>query len=280
MALQTEPCGWVPDFTGCLTGPCCPDVDDPTNAAVKALAISVAQDLLWALTGRRYGCCELIVRPCKPITCKPIDLTEIIYWDQRYFRQGTPTMGVLSYFPTLVGGEVFNISCGCPVGCCTCRADCEFPLPGPVCAVSDVSVDGTSLATTDWMILDNHVLVFQNGTCPGCQNYNLDNGEVGTWSVTYTLGEPVPAELNLAAGMLACEIAKSLLGQSCSLPSRVQNVTRQGIDVAFFDPIAFTNEGLTGIPFVDMVIRALNPYRMAQASRVWSPDLPITRRET
>lgn len=277
MAIRNAPCGWVPDFTGCRTGPCCPDV--AANPVEKALAAQIASEILWALTGRRFGCCSIKVRPCKPETCDPINLNDIVY-DSRLASRGSGNLGVLSYFPTLVDGQVFNIACGCPMGCCKCRPGCSFRLPGPVCDITEVKVDGSVLAPMDYKIYDNATLVFLNDTCPPCQNYDLDDAEVGTWSVTYTLGVPVPASLNYAAGLLACELAKSMIGdKSCALPDRVQAVARQGVDIAFFDPIAFANEGLTGLPVVDTIIRALNPNRLKSASTVWSPDLPAVRRE-
>lgn len=283
MAMREAPCGWVPDFTGCSSGPCCPDVDAPENAAFKALAGNLASSILWALTGRRFGCCEITVRPCKPLTCDPISLVDVIYWDST--RGAGPgfgnNMGVMSYFPTLVGGEVFNIACGCPIGCCKCRSSCEVRLPGPVCEISAVQVGAVVLTAADYQAYNHDILVFYGDTCPPCQNYDLPLGAEGTWSVTYTIGEPVPIELAWAAGQFACELAKSMAGdKSCGLPTRVQNIARQGVDIALFDPTEFANQGLTGIPLVDLIIRELNPYRMAQASYVWSPDLPKIRRET
>ncbi len=280
MAIRTEPCGWEPDFTGCKTGPCCPDLAEADPVIVE-LAGTIASHMIWALTGRQFGCCEITVRPCKPETCAPMNLNDIVYWNSRFPARGAGNLGVLSYFPTLVGGEVYNIACGCPQGCCKCRASCEFPLPGPVCEIVSVVDGGIELDEEDWILYDNGTLAFVNDTCPSCQNYDLPLGEVGTWSVTYTIGTPVPASANYAAGLLACELAKSMVGdtKNCALPERVQAVSRTGIDIAFFDPIAFASEGLTGLPVVDSIIRALNPYKMTQAPRCWSPDLPKARRQ-
>jgi hypothetical protein len=279
--MPTVFCCWDPDFTGCRSGPCCPDVTNEENAVVLELATSMAVNILWALTGRQYGVCPTTVRPCKPMTCKPINLNNIVYWDSRLAQRGVGNLGVLGYIPTLVGGEVYNIGCGlCPVECCKCEPDCSVLLPGPVASVESVQVGGIELLPEDWILYEGGTLVFVNDTCPPCQDYNVANGEPGSWSVTYNIGVEVPPELNYAAGLLACEIAKSMIGDtSCALPDRVQSVARQGVDITFFDPIAFANEGLTGLPFVDMVIRSLNPNRLQSAPRVWSPDLPVIRRE-
>lgn len=285
MAQQISPCGWVPDAP-CPSGPCCPDVDDPVNAAIKARAESLAAAILWRLTAMQFGCCTLTVRPCKPLTCDPLTLSQIIYWDQRGF--GRYNLGVMSYFPTLIDGAIFNISCGCEINCCTCRGSCEVKLPGPICSVASVTVDGNLVAPANYQVYDNSTLVFTTDplnplidACPPCQNYDLPLGEIGTWSVTYSIGTPVPDELNFAAGLYACQIALAMVGdKACTLPSRVASVTRQGVTETFFDPILLTENGLVGIPLVDQIVAALNPYGMKQSSRVWYPGMPRTRQET
>ena len=275
MAIRTAPCGWEPDAP-CSSGPCCPDSTDPDIAdRAEALAASI----LWMLTGRRFGCCEITVRPCKPRMCDDNSLTDIIYWDQR--RWDGQNMGVLSYVPTLIDGAVFNIACGCARGCCNCDASCEVFLPGPVCEITEVSVGGVVRDPSTYQLYDHHKLVFlDEAECPPCQNYNLPLGEVGTWSVTYSIGEPVPDELNFAAGLYACELAKSFVGDgTCALPKNVVAVNRRGVDVAFADPFELVREGLTGLPVVDLIVKAHNPNKLSGRSRVWSPDLPVVRRE-
>lgn len=285
MSPRVVPCGWVPDLQFCAAGPCCPDVNGAGNEAVAQIASDTAVALLWALTGRQFGCCPVTVRPCKPQSCKDLSLSDIIFFEADRRALGGSNMGVLSYFPTLVDGAVFNIACGCARGCCKCRSDCEVLLPGPVCTITEVEVDGVVRDPSTYALFDHHKLVFLadaegETNCPPCQNYNLPLGEVGTWSVTYTIGRPVPPGGEVAAGMLACEIGKMLIGQECALPARVQNVSRRGIDVAFADPFELADAGLTGIPFVDLFIRTWNPDRLKGRTIVWSPDLDIVRRET
>ncbi len=275
---RVSPCGWTPSAT-CSSNSCCGNPEDTDKLALKAQAENLAASLIWRLTGMQYGCCEVTVRPCKPRSCDPITLSQLIYWDSRAFLTfGQPNMGVLSFFPTLIGGQVFNISgCGscdnAAVGCQKCRADCQVELPGPVCSISSIVVDGVALvAGTDYLVYDDGTLAFINDKCPTMQNYNLENGAVGTWSVTYSIGIPVPDELNFAAGLYACELFKSLNGdKSCSLPQRVQQVTRQGVNVTFIDPVTLANAGLTGLPVVDQILRAVNPYQLVQPPRIWYP---------
>lgn len=277
--LPYAPCGWVP--TAIPGSPCCNPTTDP---AIVTQANGIASALIFALTGRQFGACSVTVRPCKPKTCDPLTLAQVIYWDSRPGPLGlgaAGNLGVLSYFPTLVGGEVFNIACGCPTGCCKCEADCEVLLPGPIASISDVTVDGVTLDPAHYRVVDGNTLVFATGFCPGCQDYNLPAGNVGTWTVTYAVGTPVPAELNFAAGLYAQEIAKSLIGdKSCSLPERVMSVTRSGVTTQFFDPTSLLNNGLTGLTIVDQIIKATNPAGLTQPPRVWFPGRSRTRRDT
>lgn len=280
MATRTAPCSWSP-IIPTANGSCCPDLNNPDQLAMAAVAESVATSLIWRLTGLQYGACEITVRPCKPRTCDPITLAQLIYWDARNLTYGAGNLGVFNFFPTLISGQVYNISCGCPVGCCKCRSDCEFLLPGPVVYVSCVTVDGVNLDPSTWRVYDDGTLSFDSAVCPPCQNYNVDAGEVGSWSVTYKVGVEVPQELNVAAGMYAVEWYKALTKDgSCGLPQRVQQVARQGVTATFDNPITLLEAGLTGLPLVDQIIRAINPAGLKQPVRVWAPGLYPVRKQT
>lgn len=281
--VRSTPCGITPDLaTVCPTGACCPGSPDfsPTIATVAA---DMAASILWALTGRRFGCCEITVRPCRPSSAcgDTLPLPELIYYFDRYGR-GLDNLGVtFGFVPLLEDGAVFNVACGC-VGKCKCKADCEVYLPGPICAITEVKIAAAIINPANYTVYDHNKLVFLDGQeCPPCQNYNLALGVEGTWSVKYTLGESWPAGANQMAGLLACEYGRAMTSDStCSLPPGVQSVARQGIDIGFLDPAALADEGLTGIAIVDAWIRAANPDRLRSRPRVWSPDVPVVRRQT
>lgn len=283
--MAPSACGWSPDLTLCRSGACCPDVDDPGNAVVAQIALDLAVDILFRLTGSRFSQCEVTVRPCKPLTCDPLTLNQkIFFWDRYAWNNGN--LGVFGFSPTLIDGQVYNIACGCPTGCCKCRSDCEAWLPGPVGSITSVISGGITLDPDTYKLMrtaQGDKLVFLvdedgNSQCPPCQDYNKPAGEVGTWTVTYTIGEAVPDVLNVAAGLYACELAKSLLGEACGLPSRVKSVTRQGVDVEFVDPMILAENGLTGLPIVDQIVISLNPNKLTQRSYTWSPATPRVRR--
>lgn len=282
MAPRNTPCGWTADLTYCTASACCEGSDDFTPE-LAALASDIATMTLWALTGRRFGCCPITVRPCKPQgACgDTVPLPELIYYFDRAGR-GLDNLGVtFGFVPLLEDGAVFNIACGCK-GRCTCKADCEVFLPGPVCSVTEVVIEGVTINPANYKMYDGNKLVFLAGqACPPCQDYNQPLGQPGTWSVAYNIGKPLPPGAELMAGLYACEIARALSQDaSCKLPGRVRHVARQGIDIEEFDPFTIIDAGLIGLPVVDNWIRTLNPARLAQPSRVWSPDIPIVRRET
>lgn len=281
MARQSPcSCGWSPDFSGCTTGPCCDGAADFCSS-VKALAADVASTILWALSGRRFGCCEITVRPCRKRDCDQLPLAEMIYWD----RGAAGQLGVgFGFAPMLLDGEMFNVSCGCP-GACTCDAACEFFLPGPICSITEVKIGDEVIDPDRYVVYDWNRLVFvadEDSVCPPtCQDIAVPAGTAGTWSVRYTLGEPVTTAANLMAGQYACELARALTGDTaCRLPRNVQSVARQGIDIAFADPWALAEAGLTGLPEVDLWLRSVNPAQLAERPQVWSPDLPRSRRQT
>lgn len=260
---STAPCGWQVDTT------CCPDWDTYTNAQ-RDRATQWATYVLWALSGRRFGACEVTVRPCGS-NCNfyggwmgwPV-------WGDAYSSQ--PWMR-----PFVRGGQWFN--CGC-CGVCSCRADCSVWLPGPVASIVEVVVDGVVVDPANYRVDDRQWLVGLNGQCwPECQNMNLESPESGTFEVTYTRGTPVPVAGQVAAGELACEFIKACAGQACGLPENLASLTRQGVEVTMVSPTDIATSGLTGNRNVDMWIRAVNPNGLKQRPRVYSPDVhtPVQR---
>jgi hypothetical protein len=157
-------------------------------------------------------------------------------------------------------------------------------LPGPVASVTQVVQDGVVVDPSLWRVDDAKWLVRTTGEWPQCQNYNVDAGvglfNENTLLVSYTRGEPVPAALLDAAATLACEFAKACAGQQCRLPGRLSTVARQGVQLTFQNIDELINNMFTGIPEVDQIIKAYNPYGLARPMRVWSPDLPQQREVT
>lgn len=235
--------------------------------ADQAWAVQLASFVLWAATGRQYGGCPVTVRPCWQRKAPLYQTWNVGLWGEGFWGlRGNVDGGV-----QLLGGP-----CACTDGC-GCRPD-QLLLPGAVQSVTSVVVDGTALDPTQYE-LQGSWLVRANGLqWPATQDLSLPAGAVGTWSVTYVEGEPVPAVLLDAAGTYACELAKGRTsGSGCLLPRRVQSVTRQGVDIQFVDTADYLEQGLTGVEQVDLVIRMLNPHGLRRPPRVLSPDLPQYR---
>lgn len=263
---EEGPCSWTIETS------CCPGWDDLPEQT-KSVATAYATYLLWALTGRRYGPCSVIVRPCSP-KCEGFNG----YRTWPVGSPGTTGAGAPWMIPYVDNGTWRN--CGCNGGC-SCRARCEVRLEGPVAAIDEVRVDGLVLDPSAYRL--DHVgtravLVRTDGECwPECQDYDLDITEPGTFAVTYQMGVAVPRAGQIAAGLLVCEFAKLCAGGDCALPADIQSLTRNGVEVQIVDPSTLPENILTGVAAVDRWVRAVNPHNLAAPGRVLSPDVRPSR---
>jgi len=127
----------------------------------------------------------------------------------------------------------------------------------PVVAVADVSLTGG--AST----------VVQLQTQVGVRT------PIGSWCITYLYGKPVPADGRIAAAKFACQIALDNCGaDGCILPQRLKELSREGIDMAFADPLDFLDQGKVGIYEVDLFLQTVNPHRIQRRARMYRPDRP------
>lgn len=257
-------------------GPCWPD-PDPTccpewaaaDPAVRTRAAAFAAFVLWSLAGRRHGVCTVTVRPCG---------------DDCAAGSTYSGGGGLPWTPMLVGGSWINCGgCGC-TGPCDCCHVCKVTLPGIVQDVSQVIIDGLVVDPAAYRVDRHRELVRTDGECwPRCADQHAPLTEVGggAFGVTYRRGLPLDEAAMHAYSTYACELMRACVGADCCrLPERVQTVTRQGVTVAFADPLDFLDQGRTGIPEVDLWLSAVNPRGLRQRGRVLSPDVPKTRRTT
>lgn len=241
----------------------------PTSAySVSGVAAQAATEVLYSLSGRQFGLCTRIVRPCR------IDCLENLYGSPLWFdiRGGG---GGTYPLPALIGGRWYNLICwNCGDGC-SCKEISEARLPGPVYDVTTVKVDGVELtAGTDYRVDDWRKLVRLGGEVwPLCNDITLADTEVGTWSVTYRQGTPVPPLGQMAVAELATEFAKLLAcDDSCALPKPVQSIARQGVQVTFLDPNEIFADGRTGLYLSDLFIQTYNPAKLRRRSRAYDVD--------
>lgn len=244
------PCSWA-------LNPTCSGWGEYT-AEVQGAAIAHATMILWAATGRRFGLCEVTVRPCGAHTTSSL-------WG--YVSDGATWVPYIDYAGT------WRSTPACEGG--DCAPNSQVWLPGPVAAVVEVVQDGDVVDPSAYQVDDGRWLVrVDGGSWPPAVDLSTNTDR---FEVTYLRGTEPPAALLDAAGVLACEFAKARTDQECRLPARMTSLARQGVQVSFLDTDSLTKRGLTGIPEVDRVIVALNPHGLASRPKVISPDMPAPR---
>lgn len=225
-----------------------------------------ATEILWALSGRRYGTRLVTVRPYAGPASTPTYLTYGVQW------QGGTEGG---WVPYLLDGSWRNAAWGGG----SCPPAEQVWLPGPVDSVTEVKIDGVVLPAAAYRVDDGHWLVRQDGGAwPQWQNLNLPAGVAGTWTVAYQQGSQVPRGGEIAAGALACEYAKGRSTGSCAISRQAQSISRGGVtfEVMPEEP----SDALTGVAVTDQWLRAVNPGKLRQRPQVTSLDVPTPRTTT
>jgi hypothetical protein len=264
-----------PAITGSCGGPWVNPTDvrclDGLDADDALLACQAATSMLYGASGRQFsGVCSDTVRPCA------VNMVGVSGFAGAVGRcnDGSTWFAVgLDVLPEITwagfgGPPSPGISGGILV-------HSTLELPGyPVISVDEVKIDG--LVVTDFLIVDDRWLIRKDGrTWPFGQRLDRDAGEVGTWSVRYSWGvAPIPDGI-LAARVLACELGKSMTNdETCRLPQRLQNLTREGVTAVVMDPQANTGmDGAFGIYEIDHFIANANPNRITRTARVINVDL-------
>lgn len=218
--------------------PCDVSEVDPT---VLANLREGAESLLWSLSGRRYGVCEVTEEyrsPCTD-TCVP-------YGDR--FGPGVEW--------ALNDGRQMRM-------CCRIYLD-----HAPARAITAVYIDG-DLLDPDSYALHRDTLV-RLGQCWPCES---DDCEAPAVKVVYEYGLDVPALGEMAMGEVICEMLRAWEGQDCRLPSNAVSVTRQGVTVNLGEASELIRDNRVGLPIADAFLRMANPNGLRSRSRVYSPDM-------
>lgn len=240
-----------------LPDECAPLVGAP---AVTGLAVEAASEVLWHLSGRQYGECEVVLRPCRQ-GCGPAAATS--WWEGGW--------------PALAQGWLSWV-CGRCSGACSCTSADEVRLPADVTGVVSVSVDGTELAEgTDWTLYDGNVLVRLGAErWPVCQDWSVPVSGVGSWVVVARVGHEVPAMGRMALAELTRELVAACAGEDCALPANVVSQTRQGLSQQFATPLDLRRDDLTGLRLVDLWLQA--EMRDRSGARIYDPERWATPR--
>lgn len=237
------PCGLV------ATGGCCPDWA-AADAGLKTIASARAAKFLWAASGRIYGACPRVVRPCGE-DCSDYST----YWGPSQASGFTPILQA--------NGNYINCRSGsCHCNPCDCCYVCGIELEWPVASITEVLVDGLVIPPAQYFVADRKKLIKRSGCFPNCQNLALPSDTEGTFEVTYVFGLPLDVAGQAALDTLACEFLKQCHGQACKLPARWRTLTREGITMEAFDDLTVLDQGRIGILEVDSWLASVNPNRV------------------
>lgn len=259
------PCSTYPYISKCTI---------PLEAApITGAALEAASEFLYYASAQRFDSCEVTIRPCrKSCTGMPWPSPATGWWEYGVGWGGGPR-------PVLYNGEWFNVICGWCGENCSCSRISETILPGPVQQIVEVKVDGEILINgIDYRLDDYRKLVRLGGAeWPRCNDLNLADTEVGTWSVTAIYGEPFPALGKMAMGEMFCEIIADWLEGDCDLPDSVTQLVRQGVTMTFENAQEALQSGLTGLKWVDRFIKTYNPHGLMGRGYAYDLDSPTFR---
>lgn len=249
--------------------PSCDLSDITGSAAVSGAALEAATEVLYALSGMRFGLCTVTIRPCRRDCSGASSLGG--WWEYGSWPR-----------PTFFNGTWYNIVCGGCEGDCSCTVLEEVKLPRDVYDIVEVKVDGVVVSGTGYDLQYTSagpmLVRIDGGTWPVCNDVTKSDDSVGTWSITARYGEPVPKLGQLAVGELMCEFTRALAGdENCQLPPNTQTVTRQGITIEMLDPNTVFENGLTGLRFSDRFINTYNPGQLRDRPQVYDVDGPSFR---
>lgn len=239
--------------------------EDP---AVTGVALQAASEVLYQLSGQRFSSCEVTIRPCRE-ECYSTGWGGWAGW----WQYGTYPQ------PAFINGTWYNLTCGTCGSGCSCTPLSEVFLPGPVQSVTEVKVDGVVLVSgVDYRVDDYRKLVRLGGAVwPYCNELNLADTEVGTWSVTVVYGESVPVLGQIAVGEIACSFLDYLNGGECDLPAGLTDISRQGVSMTFANATVDLVAFFARFPMSYLFIKTFNPNGLMARARAYDLDGPDFR---
>lgn len=254
------PCLWP------VVGEC--SLSDDQRPEIANASEQMAIEILNAASGRQFGECVVTYQPCRR-ECA-LDIAPIDMWSLLDIRSASLAM----YSPWADAYYSTMVCANCRADDCACVDLVDIELwHRNISEILDVTIDGALLDPANYRLWRGRLVRTDGEAWPECQDATVGNGSVGTWSISYRHGRPVPSGGQVAAGVLSCEITKALCNDTtCALPKRVQSITRQGVSVAFLDPQDFLTEGKTGIYLVDLWLHQVNPNRLARRARAFSVE--------
>lgn len=252
--MQTSPCNWEVSYDSVACAETLENVEDEVRERFENMATS----LLWNWTGRVFGVCDEIIRPCyvpqgyRPSTFEGMGPHSVV--------------GRFGWLPVYIDGGWSEVQCGiCLTAACACEpsARVSIHLPGPAVEITEILIDGEILSSSAYRLDRGRWLIRTDGEAwPHAQDLVKNTSEAGTWSVEYQRGIPVPIGGQSAAGTLACELYRAAQSDpNCGLPMRLQTATREGVSIAVLDSFEDLKDGKTGLWIVDSWVASVNSPR-------------------
>lgn len=246
---------------------------EPLSAAAVAVtgeAVGWATEVLWALSGQRFGTCDVTLRPCRDSCAEGYGTWDD--WGGKYNPGGSFTGGPR---PWWWNGVWANVCASC-TGVCSCTALDRARLPAPAREVVEVKLDGLVMNPSAYRLDENRYLVrTDGGLWPVCQSMNLADDRPGTWSVRVRVGEDVPMIGRRAVAQLAAEFAKDCAGEECQVPFDVVSLSRQGVTLDFGNPEAQQVDymvRLLGLRMVRLFLASYNPEKLTGRGKAYDVD--------
>jgi hypothetical protein len=146
--------------------------------------------------------------------------------------------------------------------------------------IVSVDVGGTVLLPEAYRVDAPGLLVRTDGGCwPDCQDMAAAPGEPDTFTVTYRVGLEIDEAAEAAVSDLTCHYLRGCSPGSCGCKSNrnLTRISRQGMEMEIPDATLIYSQGRTGLPLVDLWLAVVNPGRLQNAGRVYSPDYKTPR---
>lgn len=162
--------------------------------------------------------------------------------------------------------------CGVCRGFCRCGSGDRIRVlssSGPVVSVTEVTVDGDVVPSTEWRFYPSSQLLYRvpPDVWPNLDTKWADCGDPDTMCVQVVVGSVPDAWALAVHAELTCELLASCTTGKCRIPRNATQVSAQGVTVTLSEI-----ELKQFIPAVAGWVAAVNPAGATQPTKVWSPD--------
>lgn len=230
------------------------EIEAPDGARLQD-AVAAASLILHRLSGRVYGIERYVMLPFIDAPQWPM-FADLFFTDRmRPARQSVLADRGLA--PGLVTGWDQGLR----------RNRIELPLP--VRTMHEVKISNVVLDPSLYWVWGPRVTF----NAAGSVWPTSPKPDAAVLRIDATVGSRPPVDGVRAARIYAVELYKAWAGdEDCRLPSRVQSLIRQGLQVVMLSPTDFIDRGKTGLVDVDNFIASVNPGGNTVAPSVTNPE--------